>query len=184
MEVKGTSVLATKNFVADKFGQESLGKWIENLPEPSRQILGSTILSNNWYPFQEAFVIPTRKICDMFFQGSERGARELGRFSAERSLTGIYRAFAKVASVGFIVKRTANIFKTYYLPGNMEVVSKTEHNITLQMQGVDESDILFEQRICGWINGALLICNSKDHKVEISKSITKGDPYTEIVISL
>lgn len=184
MEVKGTSVAATKNFVVNKFGQSGLKMFMDSLPKESYVIFDQSILANNWYPFNDAFVKPTKVICDLFFGGSDLGAREIGKFSAEQSLKGIYRTFARVASVGFIMERTASIFKTYYSPGRMEVISRDEHRLVFHILDTDESHPLFEQRICGWIKGALLICNNRDHKVEISKSTTRGDGLTEIVVSL
>jgi hypothetical protein len=184
MEVKGTSLTATKNFIIEKFGQSGYKMVMDKLPQESRAIFEQSILANNWYPFKDAFVKPTKTICDIFYGGSEQGAREIGKFSAEKSLKGIYRAFARVASVNFILERTASIFKTYYTPGRMDVVSKNEHQVIFHMLDIDESDILFEHRICGWIIGALLICNNREHKVEITKSVTRGDQMTEIVVNL
>jgi len=183
MQVKGTSVIATKNFVEARFGYNSQKAWLESLPEESKKIFTQTILSNAWYSFSDAFVIPTRKICDIFYQGSNAGAREIGRYSAEQSLKGIYRAFARVASVNFMLERTANIFKTYYHPGRMEVVSRDMEKLVIHMLDADESDVLFEHRICGWIQGALLVCNKKGYQVEISRSLAGGDNLTEIVIT-
>ncbi|MDQ7797983.1 MAG: hypothetical protein RDU76_03430 [Candidatus Edwardsbacteria bacterium] len=184
MEVKGTSVLATKNFVNHKFGPEAQKAWLESLPGESRKIFDQAILANNWYPFQAGFVEPTRMICNSFYGGNELGAREIGRYSAEQSLRGIYKAFARVASVNFIMERTANIFKTYYTPGRMEVASQDQHHLAFHILDIDDSDLLFEHRICGWINGALLICNNRDHEVKIARSVARGDTLTEILVAL
>ncbi len=184
MEVKGTSVLATKNFVGHKYGPVAQKAWLESLPGESKKIFDQAILANSWYPFRTGFVEPTRMICDRFFGSSEMGAREIGRYSSEQSLKGIYKAFARVASVNFIMDRTANIFKTYYTPGRMEVVSQDQHNLVFHILDIDESDLLFEHRICGWINGALLICNNREHEVKIARSVAKGDPLTEILVAL
>lgn len=184
MEVKGTSVAATKNFVNHRYGPEAQRAWLESLPGESRKIFDQAILANNWYPFRAGFVEPTRMICHSFFGGSELGAREIGRYSAEQSLRGIYKAFARVASVNFIMERTANIFKTYYTPGRMEVKSRDQHHLVFHILDIDDSDPLFEQRICGWINGALLICNNRDHQVRITRSAVRGDPMTEIMVDL
>jgi hypothetical protein len=184
MQVKGTSVIATKNFVEARFGYNSQRAWLDSLPEESNKIFTQTILSNAWYPFLDAFVKPTRKICDSFYNGSDAGAREVGKYSAEQSLKGIYRAFARVASVNFMLGRTANIFKTYYTPGRMELAERGEHKVVIHILDIDETDVLFESRICGWINGALLVCNNKDHQVAIQRSIARGDSLTEIAITL
>jgi hypothetical protein len=184
MQVKGTSVLATRNFVAERFGEKELQRWIADLPQGSQPVFSQTILASAWYPFQEAFVRPTRLVCQRWFHGTDHGAREIGRYSAEQSLKGIYRAFARVASVNYMLEKTAGIFKTYYTPGEMRVAERDQNRIVMQITGLDETDPLFESRICGWITGALYVCNNKVHKVEVARSLTRGQGLTEIVISL
>ncbi len=184
MQVKGTSVLATKKFIAAKFGQDGLQRLIEQLPPQSRELYAGTVLASEWYPIAPALFVPTEALCRMFYHGADQGAREVGAFSAEDGLRGIYRFFARMASVETLLEKTASIFHTYYTPGRMEVAERGKQRIVLRMVETDEHDPLFEKRVGGWLDGALRICGNDSHTVGIGTSLAKGDAATEFIITL
>jgi len=109
MDVKGSSVVATREFVRINFGEAGLKKWIEALPEEGKKIFSSAIIAANWYPLKAALTEPTRKICGLFYGGDLRGAWETGRHSAEYGLKGIYKFFIQIASPQFIIKKASTI---------------------------------------------------------------------------
>ena len=184
MQVKGTSVLATKKFVAGKFGQEGLQRLVDALPPQSRALYAEAVLASEWYPIKPALFIPTETLCRAFYNGGDLGAREVGAFSAEDGLRGIYRFFARMASVETLLEKTASIFHTYYTPGRMEVAERGAQRIVLRMLETDEHDGLFEVRISGWLDGALRICGNTTHTLAIGSSAARGDAATEFIITL
>ena len=184
MQVKGTSVLATKKFVAGKFGQEGLQRLVDALPPQSRALYTDAVLASEWYPIKPALFVPTEVLCRALYNGGDQGAREVGVFSAEDGLRGIYRFFARMASVETLLEKTASIFRTYYTPGRMEVAERGQQRIVLRMVETDEHDQLFEQRVGGWLDGALRICGNDSHMVSIGSSLAKGDAATEFIITL
>ncbi|HPN65634.1 MAG TPA: hypothetical protein PLB12_10900 [Candidatus Goldiibacteriota bacterium] len=50
MEVKGTAVISTREFVKVNFGEQNLNKWISSFDEDTKKIYEGAILTNNWYP--------------------------------------------------------------------------------------------------------------------------------------
>ena len=92
MTIKGSGVLATPQFVKKKF-PERYDAWIESLPPESKAIHNRAVLASDWYPLNEALIIPTKKICDLFYGGNERGAWETGKFSADDLLGEIFSHF-------------------------------------------------------------------------------------------
>ena len=180
MEVKGTAVESIPLFVKEKFG-ERYEEWLNSLPPKSREIMTKPILAAIWYPLEEAFIIPTLKICELFYNGDLRGAWEAGRFSADFALRGIYKVFVKIGSPGFIIDRASAIFSNYYRPSKMEVVERGKNRAVLHITEFGKPHIVVEYRIAGWIERALEISGCKDLKITITKSLTRGDKYTEIV---
>jgi hypothetical protein len=58
MEIKGTAVKSIPDFIR-KTHPEKYQAWLEALPESSQKLFKEGILPSNWYPLQEAAVVPT-----------------------------------------------------------------------------------------------------------------------------
>ncbi|MRR06613.1 MAG: hypothetical protein EG828_06670 [Deltaproteobacteria bacterium] len=184
MQIKGTSIISMKKFVYQRFGQDGLDRLLAGLPQGSKELLGGTVLANNWYPARDGMFVPTEAVCRLFYGGDPKGAWEVGAFSAQDSLRGIYRFFVRIATVPFLLQKTSSVFSTYYTPGKMEVAENTPRRILLRMTGVDESHPLFEARVAGYLHGALQVCGNEDHTVAVGASIARGDAATEFIIDL
>jgi hypothetical protein len=178
MEIKGVSVKAAPEFVRERFGSR-YDEWFDSLSEPSKKVVKNA-LPSNWYPLHEAVIEPTKKVCDLFYGGSEEGAREVGRTSADKALKGVYKIFVRVGSPGFIISRASKIFSNVLQPGEMTVVESSSNRTVMHMQ-VPESDWLLELRVAGWMEQALVVSGCADPECKIIQSIAKGDPITEFV---
>jgi len=184
MQAKGTSVLATRKFVALKFGQDGLQRLLDALPPQSRDLFAGTLLASDWYPVAPALFAPTEAVCRLFYGGADQGAWDIGQYSAQDGLQGVYRFFARMASVQTLLEKTASIYHTYYTPGQMEIAERTKQRIVLRMSGADEHDRLFEVRVCGWLDGALRVCGNTKHTLTIGASAARGDATTDFIMTL
>jgi hypothetical protein len=181
MEVKGTAINSIPEFISRKFGREALSQWLNALSERARRVYGGAILSGNWYPVKEIMEEPTKKMCEMFYRGDVRGAREGGRYSAEMGLKGVYRIFVKLGSPEFLIRKASTIFTSYYQPSEMKVVAQEDRKAVVHITKFAEASLLIENRIAGWMERALEISGCKNVKILITQSLAKGSPYTEIV---
>jgi len=183
MEIKGTAVIAIRDYV--KLNHMDLyNTWIDSLSKDSSYIFKNAIDSSKWYPIQDGGIMPTKKAADMFFDGDyKKGAWEMGKYSAEKALTGIYKIFVKASSPGYIVQRASRVFATYYQPCKMEATKSTDKSTHLEISNMPESDIVIELRIGGWIEKALEISGAKNCQIKFPKSIAKGDEITQIDIT-
>lgn len=182
MNVKGSAVVTTLEFVNDKFPRQ-YNDWLESLPSASGDILTGNILPSVWYPLKEAFIEPTQKLCDMFYNGDSKGAWDVGRYSADIGLKKFYRIFLKLGSPHFLIKRASSIFSLYYEHSKM-VSSKGEDKLAvLKITEFPEPNELVESRIAGWIERALELTKGTNPVVKIDKSLVRGDKFTEISVS-
>lgn len=178
MEIKGVAVKSIQLFVEKKY-PERYNDWLNSLSEKSKFIMSGRIIDGAWYDMYEAAVEPTDKICKMFYNGSERGAWESGRYSAEVGLKGIYSFFIKIISPEFLISRASNIMTTYWRPCEIKAEKTGENIVFLNITKFDSPNNLMEQRIGGWIEKALELCGCKNLNITITKSLAKGDKLTE-----
>lgn len=183
MEIKGSAVKSIAEFIR-KNHSENYQAWLDSLPEQSKKIFTEPVLPSNWYPVNDAAVIPTKQLADFFFEKDiKKGAWESGRFSAEMALTGLYKFFVMAASPFFIISRAGKILSTYYRPAEIEVHEKGSNWVTVHFTNFGEPNYIVECRICGWIERALEISGANSVEVNIRKSMAKGDTITELYIT-
>jgi hypothetical protein len=182
MEIKGSAVKSISDFIK-KNHIEKYNEWLSSLPEESQIIFKGAVLPSNWYSLKDAGIIPTEKLGEVLFGDALKGAWNCGRYSAEVSLTGMYKFFIKAASPLFIISKASKIFSTYYQPSNMEVTDKGDDWVVLQISRFDEPHPVIESRIAGWIEKAMQIHGVTSVNVNINKSMTRGDKVTEIRVT-
>jgi hypothetical protein len=183
MEVKGSAVVVLPMFIKNNFGTKNLNLWFESLSEEARKVYKSKILITSWFPLKTVFTEPTRKMCDLFFKKSPRGAWEVGRFSAEYALKEFYKVFIRVATPRALTKRASQIFATYYRPSSMKTEDVSNNKTILKITKFSEMDIIVENRILGWIEKTLEICGYKNINLNVVKSLCRGDSASEFEIT-
>jgi hypothetical protein len=181
MEVKGTTVLPLKAFVRERF-TDRYDEWFQTLPADSRKIL-EWCLASDWYPIGPAYLEPTRLIVDRFYAGRERGAWDIGRFSADYALKGFLRIFMRIGSPQFSLSRGLHIFSQYYRDAHIHVAEVGKNACLIRIDRFPGIHPFVEQRVAGWIERAVEICGRKPLRVEIAKSMAKGADVTEFDVA-
>jgi hypothetical protein len=180
MQVKGTAVRTTRDFVKTNF-PDSYNKWIDSLPPDSKKLFTATVDATAWYPLREGYSIPVGKIMDLYFNGNcKTGGDQLGSWSAEVGLKGFYKVFLLIASPQFLMQRASKIFTTFYEPSQVEAEIIGSNAAILRVTKFDEIDEALEYRIAGWVKKALELANCREPGYEIKKAMSKGDSVTEI----
>lgn len=170
MEVKGTAVLAIKEYVKTNYESE-YKTWFDSLGTKSRTIYEGPIDATKWYPVEDGAVNPTVVLSNCFFGGDkQKGAWESGRYSAHKALTGIYRIFVKAASPAYIIQRASRVFATYYRPCEMHLIANEPNQCTVEISQMEKDLVVVEQRILGWIEKALEISGCKNVKIDVQES--------------
>jgi len=180
MQVKGTALRTTRDFVKTRF-PEFYEKWLNSLTPDSKKIFSSTIDATAWYPYKEGYSIPVESIMELCYHGDRKtGGDELGSWSAEVSLKGFYKVFLLIASPQFLLQRASKIFTTFYEPSEIEASITGSNDAILKIIRFDDIDESIEYRIAGWIRKALELANCNSPRYEIKKFLSKGDAATEI----
>ena len=180
MEVKGIAIAPMREYVQSKFGSR-YEEWIKSLSEESRKIVANP-LASKWYPLQPALIEPTKKICALFHANDEEGAWQVGRFSADHALKGIYSIFVKLGSPGFIISRGSRIIAQYYNPSEIKIAENQAKRVVMQITQFGEPNSLIEKRIGGWMERALEMSGQSIKTAKITQSMAKGDKITEYLV--
>jgi len=183
MQVKGTAIAALPKFIEEKHGQEGLNKWKNALSAEAKAVFRDGVMLSDWYPIKEVYLEPTALLCEMFYHGDSRTALEIGRFSADYALRGVYKAFVKLSSVKSFIKRANVVMTTYYKPSAMEIFSVEPNRLVLHITVFPVPSEHAELRITGWIQRSLEIHGCKEVSWEIPKSLTKNEHLTELVFA-
>jgi hypothetical protein len=184
MKVKGTALAVLTPFIENNFGKDGLKKWIDSLNSEASALFNTAngVKVNQWYSLKECYLEPTAVMCELFYKNDPKGAWEIGRFSADYALKGVYKTFVKMTSVSYFIKRASLLITTYYQPSNMEVKSMSVGQAVIHLTEFPEPHRLIEARIAGWIQRALEIHSCKEVRVEINKSLAAGDALTEFLL--
>jgi hypothetical protein len=181
MRAKGTVVATAFAFVKDAFPNR-YEEYVAGLPEATRQLASSPILPSSMYDLDVGIVQPAQRVCELFFGGSTEGALKLGEYSADRSLTGIYKMFIQLGTPKFFLDRArvvaANTYEPAqvlgladYRPGRAVVTYTCEHFphwVTLH-------------RTAGFARRGLELCGCKDVSLSFSNQISRAEPRVEVV---
>jgi hypothetical protein len=182
MEIKGTAVKITPDFVKEKFPTRFL-EWIQSMPESSRKIFEQPVYATSWYDLTESVIIPTQKVGDLFFNGNHiEAAHILGRYSAEIALKGIYKIFVRVSSPHFVLSRASSIFSAYYKPSEIKVIESKDRRCVLELNQFSLGEKLIMHRIAGWVEQTLEITLKRALSVEVHNDIKGNNLKTLITI--
>ncbi|MCP4148430.1 MAG: hypothetical protein GY757_11840 [bacterium] len=184
MEVKGVALKIIPKYIRKKFGRDGLKNWLEAISPEAREVYSKSIDANKWYPVKTLLIEPTANIAQLFYKWDLKAAAwDCGRYSAEYGLTGVYRMFVKMGSHSFLIEKTKDLMPNYYNHSKMEISESNDGMVKLRITEFPEMDKTIEYRICGWIQRALEINGCINVEVEIVRSLTTNDPYTEIKVT-
>ncbi|MFC2138020.1 hypothetical protein ACFLTE_07600 [Bacteroidota bacterium] len=180
MKVKGTSLKTTREFVKYRFPKD-YNKWLSNLKPESKLFYESFIDVADWYPIQTAYLDPINKIAELFYNRNyAKCGEEMGEYSAEIALKGIYKVFIMIAKPNFLVKRASKIIETYYRPSEVSVTELGTKSAYIDIITFPEMTLALEYRFAGWCRKALEFTNCMNIRYSIESFISKGDPSTKI----
>lgn len=182
MKVKGTAVKTIPDFIRTEH-PEKYKEWIEKLPEKSRELFFNGALASEWYPIQEAIILPTKLMSELCYGHPTKGAYECGRFSAETSLKGIYKFYVKLSTPRHIIDRASRVLQAYYEPSELKIANSGSNHVTVHIVKFPTASEVVDQRLAGWMEKALEISGCNNIDIKIPKSLTKGNLYTEFVIT-
>jgi len=181
MLAKGLLFKSLKEFVLENYGEEGFEKLLSSISEEARKIINGPLMDAASYR-GNLFLEVNRKICEIFGEGKPEFARKLGAFSARKSIKGPFKFILRLASIPWTLKRGEMIYKMYYPHMGelkMEKIDDKKNEAIVVIKNLPFKDPYFEHRIAGWIEEVGRILGSEKTRIEIVKSVAKGDEKVE-----
>ncbi len=119
---------------------------------------------NSWIEFAvetEVFEAAAR----LLYPEDKQALRRLGAEVAQRHFTGIYKIFLRIPSVGFVVKRASQIYKTLYDAGDAGVEDLKETSCILTATGLESLSHVQHEYICGFLTRVVELTGVKNVQV-------------------
>ncbi len=182
MKIKGTIVTSIQGFVKENFPNR-FQEWINGLTPESKDLFTKSIMASEWYSYQDGLIKPSELAAQLFYNNDiKKAAWEIGRYSADVGLNGIYKVFILIATPQFIMKRAGKILASFYEPSVLVLGDVRPAGVDVHLTEFPDPSLIVEYRIGGWIEKALEICRVKNISIKITKSLTKGDDMTVYVV--
>jgi len=178
-QMKGTVLASTVAYLKLKLGEEEYKALVDSLAAEDASALRMPILQGNWYRFGLLSDIMKAAEGKVALPPGRSLSWEMGRFSAEAGLSGIYKLFFKVAETGFILKRATQLFSAYYDSGTMNVVTSEDRLAIIRIVGFDEPSALFCERVQGWCQRTTELAGHDRVTVSHPRCAAKGDTFCE-----
>jgi hypothetical protein len=180
MQVKGTSIITTRDFVKVTFPAK-YNDWLKSLPADSKKLYEGSVKVSDWYDIKAAYIIPMDKIVEQFYNFNiQKAGEDLGKFSAKVALTGVYKVFLFVATPQYLMKRASRMVETFYIPSEVEVAETASKTAVMKIKKFDGITKVLEYRFAGWCVKALELCNCKNITYKITSHISSGQSNTAI----
>ncbi len=180
MEIKGTSVKITNDFVKLKY-PNNYKDWINAMPIPSQKVFNEIIRSVDWYNLMDSVIIPTQVLSKLVYNAdAKKMAWEIGKYSAKAALTGIYKAFFLVTTTRYVLERARNVWGTYYRPCEFTSVESQSNRAVFKIDGFKAEEALIFQRFGGWIEGLFELTRQTNKGIEV-KIIPNGKFITAMI---
>ena len=87
-----------------------------------------------------------------------------------------------VSSPSFIINRASTIMSSYYRPCEMEITKRSKDMAILSIVNFPKPHIVVDYRILGWIKNTMEFSKFRNPKVEMLKSMGKGDSTTDYLV--
>jgi hypothetical protein len=181
-QIKGSAIQETINQIKGRAGEDAFQKIVALLDEETRNVFKGEIYSSTWYSldsFTRFLQLEIRVLAD----GREDVITRGSEAAVERQLRGIYKAFVKLGSPEFVIKRIAAVHATYFQGVPIEVKLLGHGKALIRYTGFEKQHRLMGFVIIGFFKKALEISGAKDVALHFTTPIEEGKGYAELSLS-
>ncbi|MBN2668272.1 MAG: hypothetical protein JXR60_03500 [Bacteroidales bacterium] len=162
MNVKGTGLNSTRNFVKEKFPQK-YQQWLNGIHPEAKVTYSGLIKTTAWYDVDMYYHKPLEVLADLAYNSDyKKAALDLGQFSADFGLKGVYKVFLLIATPKALMKAAKRIISLYYDNVDVHIDEEKKKSLILSTNHLSDKDDILDYRTIGWCVRALELANCKN----------------------
>jgi len=182
VQIKGSAIKETIEQIKSRAGEAAFQKILGLLDDETRKVLAGEIFSSTWYSL-DLFTRFLEIEINILADGNEEMVTRGSEAVIERQLRGIYKAFVKLGSPEFVIKRIAAVHATYFQGVPIEVQVQGHGRAVVKYIGFEKQHRIMGFAIVGFFKKALEISGAKDVAIYFSVPIEEGKGYSELSIA-
>ncbi len=180
MEVKGVAIKSNIDFFREKYNSY-YASFLEKLDDDVRVVYEGRVDIAQWYEIKNYYLKPMQIFADVAkVEDNIEFAKSIGIYSANVTLTGIYKIFIFMATPQYVLKKASSMMKTFYKDAVGEIIESGANWCKLQISNFPDLNNMLEHRIAAFSQRALELASAKNVKYIIEFSITKGNDKSVI----
>jgi hypothetical protein len=172
---KGFTIVSAREFVNERFGEESWKKVVAEIDPAYRDTISSSILASNWNPFELQVAVYTA-VDRIFGKGDFQLCRDIGRFSADREHTTIHKATIKLGGLKIWMKLSSLMWNQYHSAGKMACTELDESGGKVLVTDFNPIQKSFCYDLAGWIERTMELAGKKNVTIEHPQCLLDGHP--------
>ena len=182
MEVKGVAIRSTIKFIELNF-PDVYKQWIDSLDEDVQKVFLKGVLVSKWYEVDKYLRRPVEKAAEILHYDKLELAWELGVFSSQQSLNGIYRFFLRFGGPRSMIKRVPFFLETYYRPATIRVlyIDDLKNEAKVEFINFVPIDDVIIYRVMGWGHNTLLAAGAKEVELKL-EDIGEKTTYNLLIL--
>ena len=178
LHARASAVKVRDQFVMARFGRTSRDRYRLAASADLREALDTP--GDRWVDFR-LFVEATELACQMFADGDEELAAEIGAFAAEANM-GPWRALVhRILSPGFILGLATQLWSHHYDGGRLTLSETPGQSFRLRIEDFPLPARVHCLSIRGWCLGTIRLGRPRTASVEETACRLRGDPCCEFV---
>lgn len=160
-----------------KQGEVAFQKVLGQLGHEAQAVFERGPLETAWYPY-DVYLELSITIDRVLGRGDLQLVYEMGAYSCEYNLTGIYRMFFRFGNINFLIGQAAKAWRSQYDFGVMQVIRDPDNKTraTLELSEVPRPTRVLFLAVKGWVVKAVELTGSELVKTEDFYSDEPGAP--------
>ncbi|MBN2668877.1 MAG: hypothetical protein JXR60_06595 [Bacteroidales bacterium] len=178
MEVKGTGLVSLRAYIKEYHAQD-YQTWLNALPKSAKNVFANVITTSGWFSIDEVYYQALKVTAELFYEGNQKqAAYQVGLFSANFDLKGVYKVFLMIATPVALMKASKRIIAMYYRPVDVKIDEVQKNSLVLSSTLLHRESEMIDYLNIAWCVRALELANCKnvDYK--------KVDPIYEDMFSV
>src|SRR5580704_16211049 len=182
VQIKGSAIKETIEQIKSRAGEAAFQKILGLLDEETRKVFEGDMFSSTWYSL-DLFTRFLEIEIKVLANGNEEMVTKGSEAVIERQLKGIYKAFVRLGSPEFVIKRIAAVHETYFQGVPIDVQLAGHGKAVIKYTGFEKQHRIMGFAIIGFFKKALEISGAKDVVLYFTTPIEEGKGYAELSIS-